>query len=356
MNRVVEVSPNEVNLYIFGTIGTENYWSNNDTDNTASTFTSDFLRCERKYQRINVIINSLGGYVYQGNAICNLIAQSKREVYTYNQGIAASMGALILMSGHKVFVAKNSVTMFHSPSSIAMGNIEDLKQTIEELETATDGFIEVLAEKSNKTKEEIKSSYFDCKDHWVSANAMVELNFAELSPSKALFPKSMKSVNPSNPDSFDKNYSQVAACYEELDTMDINEILNQDNPNSNNQTNQDMNQEEWALSLGLAKDASEEQIKAKIQEIKEKAEANSKPKEGDGKGSPQSNQSSLTAEEKASMKADLKKEIMEELSGAAATGVKVQDGGKAPENLDVTPKSADQELEDNYEKFEYSQK
>jgi ATP-dependent protease ClpP protease subunit len=347
---MVEQSKDEVNLYIFGTIGTENYWSNNDTDNTASTFTSDFLYCESKYKKINVIINSLGGYVYQGNAICNLISQSKREVHTYNQGIAASMGALILMSGHKVFVAKNSVTMFHSPSSIAMGNVEDLKQSIEELEAATEGFVEILATKSQKTKEEIKASYFDCKDHWVSASSMVDLNFAELSPTTAFFPKAIKSIKVEDLDTIDKNYSQVASCYAELDALDIEEILNQD---SNNQTITKMNKEELALSLGLPQDASEEQIKAKISEIKEKAEANSKPKEGDGKGSPQSNQSSLTTEDKATMKADLKKEIMEELSAAAATGVKVQDGGKAPETLDVTPKSPEQVLEANYNKFEY---
>lgn len=350
MNRMVEQSKDEVNLYIFGTIGTENYWSNNDTDNTASTFTSDFLYCENKYKKINVIINSLGGYVYQGNAICNLISQSKREVHTYNQGIAASMGALILMSGHKVFVAKNSVTMFHSPSSIAMGNVEDLKQSIEELEAATEGFVEILATKSQKTKEEIKASYFDCKDHWVSASSMVDLNFAELSPTTAFFPKAIKSLKFEDLDTIDKNYSQVASCYAELDALDIEEILNQD---SNNQTITKMNKEELALSLGLPQDASEEQIKAKISEIKEKAEANSKPKEGDGKGSPQSNQSSLTADDKASLKADLKKEILEELSEAAATGVKVQDGGKAPETLDVTPKSPEQVLEANYKEFEY---
>lgn len=352
MNRIVEQSKDEVNLYIFGTIGTENYWSNNDTDNTASTFTSDFLYCESKYKKINVIINSLGGYVYQGNAICNLISQSKREVHTYNQGIAASMGALILMSGHKVFVAKNSVTMFHSPSSIAMGNVEDLKQSIEELEAATEGFVEILATKSQKTKEEIKASYFDCNDHWVSASSMVDLNFAELSPTTAFFPKAIKSLKVEDLDTIDKNYSQVASCYAELDALDIEEILNQDNHNTN-QTITEMNQEELALLLGLPKDASKEQIEAKISEFREKVEANSKPKEGDGKGSPQSNQSSLTADDKASLKADLKKEILEELSEAAATGVKVQDGGKVPETLDVTPKSPEQVLEANYKEFEY---
>ena len=355
MNRIVEVSQDEVNLYIFGTIGIDNYWTNN-TDNTAATFTSDFLYCERKYAKINVIINSLGGYVHEGNAIITLISQSKREVNTFNQGIAASMGAQILMSGQKVFVAKNSMTLFHSPSTIAMGNIEDLKQEIEQLEVITEGFIEVLASKSNKTKDEIRNTFFDCKDHSLSANSMVDLNFAEMSGVQAIFPKN---IDQKQANSLESNYSQVAICYQQYDTMNIEEILDI-NSNNNNQNLEKMNREQIALSLGLAKDATEADIMAKIADNKAKAEA-AEAKETQEAAAKAAIEASagktpeqIAAEtQRATMKSEIKAEIMAELAKPTTTALGVPDGGTTPKSIDLTPASPEALCKANYTPFEY---
>lgn len=340
MNRIVKVSKDEVDLYIFGTIGTENYWSKNDTDNTASTFTKDFLYCESNYNKINVKISSFGGYVEEGNVICNLIAESKREVNTYNLGFAASMGALILMSGHKVFVSKNSTTMFHSPSSYGFGNVEDLKQTIEGLEASTDGFVEVLATKTNKTKEEIRASYFDCKDHFLSANSMVKESFAEFSDFKTILPKSIANFKTED---FEKNQAQVALSFQSYDTMNIEEILDI-NPINNNQNIEEMKKEEIALALGLAETATEQEIMAKITDNKTKAEK-----------TPETvvEKRDLTTEEIAQLQASIEANVIEKLSKPASDPAKVADDGTPPDSIDLAPKSIVAEMEANYKKFEY---
>lgn len=356
MNRIVEVSSTEVNFYIFGIIGLSNYYSD-DTNNTAATFTSDFLYCEKKYNKINVIINSLGGYVHEGNAIANLIKQSKKEVHTFNLGIAASMGAVILMSGHKIFVAKNSTTLLHSPSSVAIGTIRDMQQEIEHLEAVTEGLIEVLASKSEKTKDEIRAAYFDYNDHSLTASAMVDLNFAEYSDAETVFPKNITQNQVNN---LDKNYNQVVNAYMQYDNMNIQDILHINSHNNNQQNHSEMNREEIALSLGLAKDASEDEIKAKIADNKAKADA------ADAKEAQEAAEKAAE-EEKAGKTADQiakdteHKKLVDEISAKVLDGLKkpatgvagVKDDGTPPKDIETTPLTPEAKCEKFYTEYKY---
>lgn len=357
MNRIVEVSSKEVNFYIFGIIGLSSYYSD-DTNNTAATFTSDFLYCESKYDKINVIINSLGGYVHEGNAIYNLIRQSKKVVHTYNQGIAASMGAIILMAGQKIFVAKNCTTLLHCPSSIAMGTVRDMQQEIELLESITEGFVEVLANKCKKTKEEIKTSYFDYNDHSLSANSMVDLNFAEYSDIEAVFPKSLTQDQVTN---LDKNYNQVVNAYMQFDKMNIQDILEPNSlNNNNNQTIEEMNKEELALSLDLPKDASEDDIKAKIADNKAKADAaDAKAAQEEIDRAAAEANAGKTPEQiakeqnEAAMEARITAKVVAALGNPAGTAAGVNADGTPPANLDVKPLTQEALCEKYYEKHTY---
>mgnify|MGYP003350628850 FL=1 len=67
-----------------------------DDDNEESV--KDF---ERK--PIKLIINSLGGSIYDGFGLIGVIENSKTPIHTYCYGSAMSMALLILVSGHKRF-------------------------------------------------------------------------------------------------------------------------------------------------------------------------------------------------------------------------------------------------------------
>ncbi len=146
-----------VDLYIYGAIPDVD-WNTWEEVNTDRDFVKEFKSLEQQYSRINIHINSPGGYIDQGLAIFNTIRNSKRETHTYNDGFCASMGAEILLAGDKVHVAKSSMTMLHSGWGIAMGNAADLREIADELEKWDKVLAEVVASKLNIPLEEAISN------------------------------------------------------------------------------------------------------------------------------------------------------------------------------------------------------
>lgn len=157
-----------VDILIYGVIG-ESWF---DESITARQFVADFKSLENEYKRINVRINSPGGSVFDGLPIFNVIRSSKAEVHTYNDGLCASMAAVILMSGHagNVHSADNALLMLHSPSSGAYGNARDIQQVLDMLDKVEKSLISCIESRGNKTADEIKTQYFDRDDHWLSAD------------------------------------------------------------------------------------------------------------------------------------------------------------------------------------------
>lgn len=161
------VSDTETDLFIYGVIGSD--WF--DEGNTAKQFVKDFKAAEEKYKRINIRINSPGGVVSEGLPMFNAIAQSKAEVHTYNDGIAYSMGAIILLAAPKgnVHAAKNSLVLLHAPLSCSCGNARDLRTVANELDTYAEVLISAVADKTGKKTEDVKKQWFNYDDHLITS-------------------------------------------------------------------------------------------------------------------------------------------------------------------------------------------
>jgi ATP-dependent Clp endopeptidase proteolytic subunit ClpP len=159
---------NSVDILIYGVIGDS--WFEESI--TARRFVADLKALENDYARINVRINSPGGSVFDGLPIFNAMRASKAEIHTYNEGLCASMGAVLLMAAPagNVHSADNALTMLHSPSTGAYGNARDIRQVLGMLDKVQDSLISCIASRGTKTSEEIKAQYFDYNDHWLSAD------------------------------------------------------------------------------------------------------------------------------------------------------------------------------------------
>ena len=155
----------EADILIYGEIGDS--WF--DESVTARQFSADFKDLEKTAKRINVRINSPGGSVFDGLAIFNTIRNSEAETHTYNDGIAASMAALVLMAGKNVHAASNSLTMIHPPMAMAYGNAKEFEKTIDVLNKVEGSLIDCISSKCGKTAQEVKAAWFDGADHWFSA-------------------------------------------------------------------------------------------------------------------------------------------------------------------------------------------
>ncbi len=88
-----------------------------------------FLEMENPDADISLYINSPGGSITAGMAIFDTMRYIKPQVRTMCVGMAASMGAFLLMAGEKGkrFALPNSEVMIHQPSGGARGQATDIK-------------------------------------------------------------------------------------------------------------------------------------------------------------------------------------------------------------------------------------
>lgn len=100
-------------------------------DVTASVIVAQllFLESEDPDKDIQLYINSPGGSITSGMAIYDTMQYIKPDVSTICVGMAASMGAFLLLSGAKGkrFALPNSEIMIHQPLGGMKGQASDIK-------------------------------------------------------------------------------------------------------------------------------------------------------------------------------------------------------------------------------------
>ena len=106
-------------------------------DHTANLIVAQllFLEAQDPEKDINLYINSPGGSVTAGLAIYDTIQCIKPAVSTICTGMAASMGAVLLMAGApgKRLSLPNSKVMIHQPWGGAKGTAADVEIQVKEL-------------------------------------------------------------------------------------------------------------------------------------------------------------------------------------------------------------------------------
>jgi ATP-dependent Clp protease protease subunit len=127
---------------------------------------------ERKDIKLN--ITSPGGEVCAGLSLLDTMNYVLSDISTINLGMAASMGSILVSSGTKGkrFSLKHSRIMIHQVSSAADGVIMDMRISLQEAEKYNDILFNILAENTNKTKEQILND--SIRDKWFSSQEAVD--------------------------------------------------------------------------------------------------------------------------------------------------------------------------------------
>lgn len=125
-------------------------------------------------------VHCYGGSVFEGNVIGGAFAASKMKIILIIDGIAASMMAMILpyVPVENITIAENAFGMIHRPSGGGSGDAGDHLSTAKLLLDIEGNFIRTLAQRTGKHADEIKSKFFDGKDHWLNADEMVSYRLA----------------------------------------------------------------------------------------------------------------------------------------------------------------------------------
>ncbi len=116
-----------------------------------------FLRADEPKKDVNIYVNSPGGYITSGLAIYDTMQFMSYEINTYCLGMAASMGALLLMAGTKGkrFALPNSRIMIHQPSGGMTGTAADLELQAKEILELKKICGTIIAEKTGQPFEKI---------------------------------------------------------------------------------------------------------------------------------------------------------------------------------------------------------
>jgi ATP-dependent protease ClpP protease subunit len=83
---------------------------------------------------LEVRINSPGGYAFDGINIAHAILRHKAHVTTYNDGLAASAASIVLLAGDEVVGSKYGQTMLHNSHAAVLGGSDDLREAAKVLD------------------------------------------------------------------------------------------------------------------------------------------------------------------------------------------------------------------------------
>ena len=132
-------------------------------------FVKELERLEKTYSDIHIRINSPGGDVFHGNAICSAILRSTAQIHTYVDGVAASMAADIWLCGKRRHMAKNGMLMIHNALAWCVGNAKDMRNTADFLDKISRAICIGTAEGIGMSVDDMWDKYYaDYTDHWLN--------------------------------------------------------------------------------------------------------------------------------------------------------------------------------------------
>lgn len=118
---------------------------------------------------ISIYLNSPGGSVYAGLGIYDTMQYITSDVSTICTGMAASMAAVLLVSGAtgKRFALKHSRVMIHQPMGGAQGQASDIEITAREIQKLKKELYTIIADHSGNDIERIAKD--SDRDYWMTA-------------------------------------------------------------------------------------------------------------------------------------------------------------------------------------------
>ncbi|MGL4292284.1 MAG: ATP-dependent Clp endopeptidase proteolytic subunit ClpP [Bacteroidales bacterium] len=118
---------------------------------------------------ISIYLNTPGGAVHAGLGIYDTMQYVQSKVSTICTGIAASMGAVLLVAGEegKRFALQHSRIMIHQPLGGMQGQASDMEITIREIQKIRKELYTIISEHSHNDYARIERD--SDRDFWMTA-------------------------------------------------------------------------------------------------------------------------------------------------------------------------------------------
>lgn len=170
-NWIRDTDSGERVLRLEGPIDEDNFWGDEITP-------KDFRdELEAEDGDVTLWINSPGGNVFAASEIYTMLRDYKGKITVKIDAIAASAASVVAMAGDTVLMSPSSLLMIHDPSTIAMGNTEDMEHAITVLNEVKEAIINAYADKTGLRRNKIAELMTN--ETWMNAKKAVELGFAD---------------------------------------------------------------------------------------------------------------------------------------------------------------------------------
>ena len=147
-----------------------------------------FLESVDSKRDIQIYLNTPGGSVYAGLGIYDTMQYIAPDVATICTGMAASMGAVLLVAGApgKRSALKHSRVMIHQPMGGAQGQASDIEITAREIQKLKKELYTIIAEHSNNPFDRIEKD--SDRDYWMTSGEALDYGMID----KVLFNEKKK--------------------------------------------------------------------------------------------------------------------------------------------------------------------
>ena len=123
---------------------------------------------------ISIYLNTPGGSVYAGLGIYDTMQFVRSRVATICTGMAASMGAVLLVAGEKGMRAAlpHSRVMIHQPMGGIQGQASDIEITAKEILKLKEELYQIISDHSGQAVKKIRQDAD--RDYWMTADEAVK--------------------------------------------------------------------------------------------------------------------------------------------------------------------------------------
>lgn len=166
----IKMHDNTAELYLYDVIGED--WFGGVT---AKQF-AEQLKALKDADHIDVRINSVGGDVFEGMAMHQLLTEQRDRVTVRVDALAASIASVIAMSAPRRVMAKNAYLMVHNPYTLAMGDAAELKRVAGVLDMTKETIVGVYHEATGIERETLATMMDE--ETWLPAAEAHEAGWA----------------------------------------------------------------------------------------------------------------------------------------------------------------------------------
>ncbi|MBR2209015.1 MAG: Clp protease ClpP [Synergistaceae bacterium] len=174
MWKITNQSANEAEILLYDEIAN---FDDEEWGYTSAKGIINKIKALGNIQNFTLRINSVGGNIFEAQAMYSYLKSHPANITVRVDGIAASAASLVAMAGNKIIMPENALMMIHNPAGGCYGEAEDMREVAEILDKVRDTLANVYIAKTGLEREKVVAMMND--ETWLTANEAHDLKFCD---------------------------------------------------------------------------------------------------------------------------------------------------------------------------------